>query len=184
MSSVCQPLCHRATFSASSVGGNETWRKPVPSVLTSQMRKPEPGSWRKSKTTFLASNDRLILPMKPLPPGRSAAVTTARSDSRAEVVDVDAVVRQEPVGAGAVVDVRVVVIRRVGLAFDEDDLLEAQFPGTDRRLGASRARGRLRSLQDGRQPRQRRAAPGHDPSQRPWLRHPSEPDCGELWHAA
>ena len=64
--------------------------------------------------------------------------------SRAKVVDVDAVVRKEPVGAGAVVDVRVVVIRRVGLAFDEDDLLEAQRPRARRavRAGPVGRRGR------------------------------------------
>ena len=95
-----------------------------------------PGSWRKSKRIFLASNDRLILPMKPWPPGRSAAVTTGRSVRVPQVVDVDAVVGQEPVGTRAVVDVRVVVIRRVGLAFDEDDLVEAHTQRDRRDVGS------------------------------------------------
>jgi len=53
---------------------------------------------------------------------------------RANVVYVDAVIGKEPVGAGAVVDVGVVVIRRIGLTLDEKDFIEPQLIGRDRRL--------------------------------------------------
>ena len=43
----------------------------------------------------------------------------------AEVIDIDSVVREETVGTGAVVDVRIVMVRGIGFAFDKDDLLEA-----------------------------------------------------------
>lgn len=80
--------------------------------------------------------------------------------SCAKVVDIDAVVRKEPVGTGAAVDVRVVVIRRVGLAFNEDDLFEAQLIGPDGRPGRSRAVcGRRGHLARNGGPRHSRALP-------------------------
>ena len=54
---------------------------------------------------------------------------------------------KKPVRTGAVVDVRVVVIRRVGLAFDEHDLVEAQgirIDGCRRRRWRAGQRGAWR----------------------------------------
>ena len=49
--------------------------------------------------------------------------------SRPQVEDVDTVVGMESVRAGAVVDVGVVVVRRIGFAFDEHDLVKAKCVG-------------------------------------------------------
>jgi len=69
----------------------------------------------------------------------AAGKTGGRDDRplrpRADVVDVNAVLRNEPVRSSAVVDIGVVVIRRIGLALDEEELLEAQRLRIDGRCG-------------------------------------------------
>ena len=125
------------------------------------MRKPAPGSWRKSNSDLPGVERQADLADEALAAGQVGGRDDGPLRSRAEVVDVDAVLRQEPVGTGAVVDVRVVVIRRVGLAFDEHDLLEAQLLRIDGRFDQDRAaRGRCRP--PGPPPR-----PGPRPGRRP-----------------
>ena len=147
MSSVCQPWAQRAAFSASSarrerdlaqaraVGAHFPDAESGAGILA-EIEEDLPGVERQADLADEA-----------LAAGQIGGRDDGPLRSRAEVVDVDAVVRKEPVGTGAVVDVRVVVIRRVGLAFDEDDLLEAQRLGIDGRLGRNRiALGRCAHL--------------------------------------
>jgi len=70
--------------------------------------------------------------------------------SRPHVVDENPVVGNKPVGTGAVVDVRVVVIGRVGLAFDEREFVEAQGIRIDGRRRRRWRAGQRRAWRRGR----------------------------------
>jgi hypothetical protein len=103
--------------------------------------------------------------------------------ARAEIVDVDPVFGKEAVGAGAVVEIRVVVIRRIRLAFDEDDLVKAHGLRSDGRRDRRTIRVRPAAALAGTGPRRPRRHSGQDGDRERGVKDRShEADAGCLVH--